>query len=60
MPPSVLDDSCPVEKGNCVFTPNSAPCDDSNDCTANDVCVDSVCIGSGEVVCDDFNECTTE
>ncbi len=48
--------------GSCQTVPIDGPCDDFNQCTTDDTCVDGFC--RGEVVadgtsCDDFNQCTT-
>lgn len=37
------DDSC--TGGVCVFSPNSLPCNDGNNCTVNDICAQAVCGG---------------
>jgi hypothetical protein len=39
------DDSCDPANG-CIFTTNSATCDDGDSCTSDDVCGDGVCAGS--------------
>src|SRR5439155_22753345 len=46
------DDSCDRETGNCVNNPNTAPCDDDNNCTTHDTGSGGSCIGQ-PVVCDD-------
>ncbi|MCX4239670.1 MYXO-CTERM sorting domain-containing protein [Paraliomyxa miuraensis] len=43
--------------GMCGFAPNTAPCDDGEICTENDVCSMGVC-GGTTVDCDDGNVCT--
>src|SRR5262249_11950620 len=48
--------------GTCEVVPIDGPCDDFNQCTTGDTCVDGFC--RGQVVpdgtsCDDFNQCTT-
>jgi hypothetical protein len=52
------DDSCAPEVG-CVHAPNTAPCDDENECTADDVCKKGWC-GGAPVSCDDGNSCTDD
>ena len=37
------DDAC--DAGTCVFTPNTATCDDSDPCTVNDTCLNKACVG---------------
>jgi len=53
------DDACDPKTGACVYTPNTAPCDDQNACTLNDACSGGKCIGSPRV-CDDVNSCTAD
>ncbi|MBR58386.1 MAG: hypothetical protein CMH54_10240 [Myxococcales bacterium] len=53
------DDSCHPETG-CVFENNTDYCDDSSPCTLIDQCVDGVCIGEGDLDCDDGNGCTAD
>ncbi len=44
------DDSCdPI--GGCANVANSAPCNDGNGCTGEDVCDGKVCVGKQPVVC---------
>ncbi len=52
-------DSCNAKQG-CVFTSEFVVglCSDGNPCTANDVCSGGKCLGTGQVNCDDANECT--
>ncbi len=49
------DDSCDAAKG-CVFTNNTANCDDKNGCTGGDVCSGGQCQGSSG--CDANAQCT--
>jgi hypothetical protein len=43
------DDTCNVETGDCVFTPNdSTVCDDGLFCTETDQCSGGTCVGSGD------------
>jgi len=62
------DDSCDPASGQCVFAPNTAPCDDGNLCTGDDTCSSGTCKG-GQNLCecasdaeceayDDGNPCT--
>jgi hypothetical protein len=50
------DDSCDPDSG-CVFTPNSAPCDDGQTCTVSDQCLDTQCTGD-PIDCNDGDPCT--
>ncbi len=54
------DDSCDEATGDCVFTNNTAPCDDGLFCSAGDVCSAGACTAGPGNGCDDGNECTTE
>ena len=51
------DDSCDPDEG-CVFTPNTAPCDDGDACTEGDICAAGLCNGPIKKDCDDGNPCT--
>jgi hypothetical protein len=51
------DDSCDALIG-CVYTPNTAECDDGLFCTVDDVCSGGTCSGSPNP-CADENPCTT-
>ena len=54
------DDLCNAA-GFCVYNNNAQPCDDGNSCTLGDVCKLGKCSsGSEQVVCDDYNPCTSE
>jgi hypothetical protein len=53
------DDRCDAVAG-CVFTPNSAGCDDGSVCTGGDHCSGGSCVGSMSLVCEDDNVCTTD
>lgn len=44
----------------CRFTPVEGPCNDSNACTTQDMCVNGQCTGSVALDCDDNNECTLD
>lgn len=52
-------DSCVPSTGNCLFSPNTLGCDDSNACTVNDKCFSSVCSGT-ELTCNDDIDCTLD
>jgi hypothetical protein len=52
------DDSCSAA-GQCVFTNNTAPCNDGSACTSNDTCSGGQCGGTA-VDCNDNNPCTTD
>jgi uncharacterized repeat protein (TIGR01451 family) len=53
------DDSCDAILG-CVHTNTSAPCDDHNACTQNDVCSAGTCVGSSPLSCHDADACTAD
>jgi hypothetical protein len=53
------DDSCDPIKG-CVYTNNTAKCDDGNACTTGDACAAGACKGTGTLSCDDKNVCTDD
>src|SRR5439155_769037 len=53
------DDACSSQTG-CVYTNNTAPCDDSNFCTTGETCSGGLCQGGIPVVCNDNNVCTTD
>src|SRR5262249_54585099 len=44
----------------CLHTANTAPCDDGNACSTNDVCSASRCQGGPPPRCDDDNPCTDD
>ena len=52
------DNSCNTATG-CVFTNNTARCDDDNICTVGDTCAHGECAGTPRN-CDDGNPCTTD
>jgi|GEM_PF-2004257 len=52
------DDYC--FDGVCEHRNNSLPCDDGQACSANDHCLDGVCVGDSPLSCDDGNPCTTD
>jgi hypothetical protein len=49
------DDTCDYFFG-CVHFPNTAPCNDNNLCTTDDVCANNICAGV-PTQCDDGNAC---
>ncbi len=53
------DDSCDPQTG-CVHSANTAPCDDGNLCTLNDVCAAGMCQGGPALFCNDDNPCTDD
>jgi hypothetical protein len=53
------DDWCDPQEG-CQHTSNGNLCDDTDACTLNDLCVDSVCLGDTPLPCDDDNPCTDD
>ncbi len=52
-------DSCDPQTG-CVFTNNTAPCDDNDACTTGDVCAGGSCQPGSALDCDDGNSCTDD
>jgi hypothetical protein len=52
------DTGCAAATG-CTTTPNTAPCDDGDGCTVQDVCAGGSCAGSPRD-CDDDNVCTAD
>jgi hypothetical protein len=53
------DDGCDPLSG-CTHTPNTAPCEDGDLCTGQDVCRGGVCVVGGGRDCDDGLACTSE
>lgn len=53
------NDQCVTETG-CTFIPNTAFCDDGNECTPADACVEGKCKGKGALNCDDGNPRTDD
>jgi hypothetical protein len=53
------DDTCTAADGQCVFSPNNAPCDDGNPCTSGEACAGGACSGGGPQ-CDDGDACTAD
>ncbi len=60
------DDNNPCTKDKCDHKTGCAPvllqspCDDSNECTAPDLCDNGKCVAGAKVNCDDFNPCTDD
>jgi hypothetical protein len=52
-------DTCNTATG-CVYTNNTAPCDDGNDCTTGDTCISGTCQPGPQVLCNDTNVSTTD
>jgi hypothetical protein len=50
------DDMCDSAMGACVFTPNTASCDDQDACTTSDTCSAGACVGGPALEC---APCTT-
>ncbi len=52
---------CKPETGLCVevVSADGVECDDSDDCTQNDACLNGECTGM-EDMCNDFNDCTMD
>jgi MYXO-CTERM domain-containing protein len=59
---SCTDDSCNLQTGGCIGTPNNAnKCTDGNACTTGDSCNGGICKpGAVPLNCDDTNACTTD
>lgn len=54
------DDGCDPETG-CIYSPaDGVACDDTDACTVADNCMDMVCVGGGQLDCDDVNICTID
>jgi hypothetical protein len=54
-------DSCDPATGLCTSDPSEdAQCDDGDQCTLGDHCVQGACVGTDEVLCDDGNPCTDD
>ena len=53
------NDGCNAATGLCESTPNAAPCNDGNACTAGDACANSHCVGT-PIACNDKNPCTDD
>lgn len=53
------NDVCNQLDGACEFVPNELACDDGDDCSVSDHCVNGNCEGT-PIKCDDQNECTLD
>jgi len=53
------DDGCDPLSG-CTHIPNTAPCEDGDLCTGQDMCRGGVCVVGSERDCDDGLSCTSE
>src|SRR5262249_24073681 len=53
------DDACSSPSGQCVFTPNTASCDDGDPRTVDAVCSGGSCQGTG-TTCNDNSPCTDD
>ena len=53
------DDQCDPGAG-CVYSHNQAPCNDGDQCTIFDQCLDGSCSASVLLQCDDGNACTDD
>jgi hypothetical protein len=51
------DDACDGATGQCVFTPNSAPCTDGSLCTVGDTCSGGTCVPGPALDCDACEVC---
>ncbi len=54
------DDSCNSTSGACVYTNNTAACNDNSACTSGDICANGSCAGPSAVTCNDNKPCTTD
>lgn len=53
-------DLCNPSTGACMSAPNTAACDDGNQCTVADTCAAGACTGGTARVCNDNNPCTDD
>ena len=53
------DDLCNPETG-CATEPHLGSCDDGDECTLEDECVDGSCMGGKQANCNDYNPCTED
>ena len=51
--------TCDLATGECALTPveDGATCDDGNECTVEDACVDGECVAAKSLECDDTSAC---
>ena len=52
-------DSCDPATSDCIYTLNTARCDDGSACTEGDTCAEGECVGA-QIDCDDDNVCTDD
>ncbi len=53
------EDGCDVQTGSCQYESVLGACDDANDCTTKDFCINGQCLGEA-VNCDDQELCTLD
>ena len=53
------DESCDPQSG-CVFSENSAPCDDEDACTGEGTCLFAMCTKGSQIDCSDGDPCTID
>ena len=51
---------CGIGAQGCIFQYLDAPCDDGNFCTADDYCVNGLCVAQAAQDCNDDDVCTTD
>jgi hypothetical protein len=62
----LCDDGIPCTKDSCTGDTckhkqqDDLPCDDGVICTKTDTCLKGVCVGSGQINCDDNDPCSTD
>ena len=55
------DDSCQPAQDGCVFEPNSAPCEDGDNCTVGDLCQGGQCTsGNNSCECVENSDCVDD
>jgi hypothetical protein len=55
-PDICTDDSCNPATGECVHTPNTAPCDDGDPCTVGEACAGGACARGGPKDCSEYDD----
>ena len=60
--PCTVPAGCDVEDGSCLVStlPDEAVCEDGDDCTTGDACLDGQCTAGEPAECFDNNECTED
>ena len=53
------DDTCDLLDG-CTYASNTAPCDDDDECTVGDECLNNACQSGSNLECNDGNDCTED